>query len=623
MSTRTFLEVEAKFAVADDIATPDLTRITGVTEVGEVRTHRLSAIYYDTDDLRLTRSKITLRRREGGEDDGWHIKIPGENGRLEIHAPIGELVDGHHQVPEDIESQVRALIRRRPLTPIAQVDNERVESTLLGPEGTPVAEFCDDHVTAWSLLPGGEQTSWREWEIELAADLPGTPEGAELMQSATPLLVGAGARVSSSPSKLVMALGDSEKNAPQPLFRQRADIDEDSPAAAVIAALELNRDKLLDYDPRVRRDEWDSVHQMRVATRELRSHMETFDGILGGEEIAYIESELKLLAGMLGHARDAEVVEERFHQLLDLEDSGVLDEATKLHLREDMGTEYRRAHRRVVATLNSDRYLSLLDAIDQLLAHPPTPGAQSETEEDDPAVEPEEVTVVEVPDPAEHTTDDEADMVAEGAPTDEALAAESEDVPEAVTAEADVADEDATQPVAPILTQAQSPEEVEELLSRHLEQAYKKLMKRHRRAVENWDNRELTLHEREEYFHDMRKSAKKLRYAAEAVGAATSLKTKRLYNACKAMQSSLGDFQDSVTSRDRLVKLSAHAHRRGEDTFGYGVLYQRERAIGLKALDDYHGEVKAIKAAYERLMKDVKESAKKREKKNAKKGRRK
>jgi len=630
MSTRTFLEVEAKFAVADDVTTPDLTRITGVEEVGQTRTHRLSAIYYDTEDLRLTRSKITLRRREGGEDDGWHIKLPGENGRLEIHAPIGELVDGRHQVPRDIESQVRALIRRRELIPIAQVDNERVESTLLGPEGTPVAEFCDDHVTAWSLLPGGEQTSWREWEIELAGDLPGTPEGTALMQSATPLLVGAGARVSSSPSKLVMALGDSEQNAPLPLFRQRADIDEDSPAAAVIAALELNRDKLLDYDPRVRRDEWDSVHQMRVATRELRSHMETFDGILGSEEVTYIESELKLLAGMLGHARDAEVVEERFHQLLDLEDSSVLDEETKLHLREDMGTEYRRAHRRVVATLNSDRYLNLLDAIDELLAHPPTPGAEPQVEPDgeepgeDPAVESEEVTVVEVPDPAEDTTEDEADMVAEGAPTDEALAADSEIVPEADEDDADTADtEDAEDSAAPVLTQAQSPEEVEALLSEHLEQAYRKLMKRHRKAVENWDNRELTLHEREEYFHDMRKSAKKLRYAAEAVGAATSLKTRRLYNACKAMQSSLGDFQDSVTSRDRLVKLAEHAHRRGEDTFGYGVLYQRERSIGLKALDDYNDEVKAIKAAYERLMKDVKDSAKKRAKKGDRKRRKK
>ncbi len=142
---------------------------------------------------------------------------------------------------------------------------------------------------------------------------------------------------------------------------------------------------------------------------------------------------------------------------------------------------------------------------------------------------------------------------------------------------------------------------MEEILSRHLEEAYKKLMKRHRKAVRNRDNHELTLHEREEYFHDMRKSAKKLRYSAEAVGAATTLKTKRLYRACKDLQSVLGDFQDSVTSRDRLVQMADQARRRGEDTFGYGLLYQRERQIGLQSLEDYAREVKKITSAYERL----------------------
>lgn len=556
MSTRSFLEVEAKFSVSDNATAPDPARINGIESVLSSTTHRLSAIYYDTEDLRLTRSKITLRRREGGNDDGWHLKLPATAGRLEIHATIEEPVDGFYEVPEDILAQVRALVRNNPLTPIAQVDNERVETILGGADGQPAAEFCDDHVSAWSLLPGGEKSTWREWEIELAEGIPGTEDAATIMQSATALLISAGARVSSSSSKLVTALGDSARIASLPPFMVEPHVAPDSPAAAVIAALALNRNKLHEYDPKVRRDEWDSVHQMRVATRELRSHMETFDGILGGEELENIEAELKLLAGMLGYARDAEVVEERFLTLLDSEDSGVLDEQSQEHLREDMGAEYFRAHRRIIATLNSERYLTLLDAIDELLAHPPVIG------------------------PPATPTD-----VKEEADTDEDTTA-------------------AETTVAP----SQSLEEVEKLLSEHLDQAYRKLMKRHHKAVKNWDNFELTLHEREEYFHDMRKSAKKLRYAAEAVGAATSLKTKRLYNACKAMQSSLGDFQDSVTSRDRLLKFAENARRKGEDTFGYGVLYQRERAIGLEALNDYAEEVKAIKAAYARLLASVKDS---------------
>ncbi len=570
MTINKFHEVEIKFAVDGTTAIPDLTRLPEVEAIGSTREHRLSAIYYDTEDLRLTREKITLRRRTGGEDDGWHIKLPADNGRIELHAELGEPVHGVYHVPEELLSQVRAITRNHELIPVAQVDNHRTESTLCLADGSPIGEFCDDRVTAWSLIPGGTQTSWRECEVELAEPMIGSDLGADFLQSVTTLLIGAGARRSSSPSKLAAALGDSVNDAPVPAYLRDPDLDEDSAAAGVIAALRANRDKLVEYDPKVRRDEWDSVHQMRVATRELRSHMETFDGVLAGDSIKQLLSELKILASILGRARDAEVVEERFHALLDAEDSDVIDETARAHLREDMGAEYRRAHRHVVAALDSERYLSMLDAIDELLADPPLAGAHrvdADAAEGDSDVEPAPS--------GRHAAPEEDEQGSEAADAAE----EAAEVP---------ADEE------PDL----SPEDV--LLS-HLDEAYKKLAKRHRRAVGNWDNRELTLHEREDYFHDMRKSAKKLRYAAEAVGAATDVKTKRLYKACKELQSSLGDFQDSVTSRDKLVHLAQAAERRGESSFAYGLLYQRERALGLQALEEYKDGVKQIRSAYERL----------------------
>ncbi len=111
----------------------------------------------------------------------------------------------------------------------------------------------------------------------------------------------------------------------------------------------------------------------------------------------------------------------------------------------------------------------------------------------------------------------------------------------------------------------------------------------------------MALDDREENFHEVRKSAKKLRYAAEAVGAATTVKTKRLYKACKSLQSSLGEFQDAVTSRDKLLALARAAHRRGEDTFGYGLLYQREREVGRAALREYAEGIEEIRAAYGKI----------------------
>ena len=563
MAISKFHEVEIKFAVDGTTPVPDLTRLPEVESIGSTREHRLSAIYYDTRDLRLTREKITLRRRTGGEDDGWHIKLPADAGRIELHAELGDPVDGVYHVPEELLAQVRAIIRNHELAPVAQVDNHRTESTLCLADGSPVGEFCDDRVTAWSLLPGGAQTSWRECEVELAEPMIGTDVGADFLQSITALLIGAGARRSSSPSKLAAALGDSVDHAPVPAHLREPDLDEESAAAGVITALRANRDKLVEYDPKVRRDEWDSVHQMRVATRELRSHLETFDGVLAGESIKQLLAELKILASILGRARDAEVVEERFHALLDAEDSDVIDETAREHIRTDMGAEYRRAHRHVVAALDSDRYLDMLDAIDELLADPPLAGTHRLEE----------------------------DQAAEAAPAAGRHDATEDTVPGSDTDETPAEAPDDEEPEL-------SPEEV--LLS-HLEEAYRKLLKRHRRAVDNWDNQELTLHEREDYFHDMRKSAKKLRYAAEAVGAATKVKTKRLYKACKDLQSSLGDFQDSVTSRDKLVHLAQAADRRGESTFAYGLLYQRERFLGLKSLEEYKDGVKQIKSTFERL----------------------
>ena len=531
MSTRQFLEVEAKFSVDESATTPVLTEIEHVAEVhGE--THELSAVYYDTPDLRLTRSKITLRRRTGGKDSGWHIKLPASHGRVELHADLTEPEYGEYTVPSELLFPVRAIVRDIPLEPIAQVDNVRHEFALMDIEGKLVGEFCDDHVTSWSLLPNGKRQTWREWEFEIGEEYLADVENT--MASATQLLEAAGATASKSPSKLVAALGDSVNTAPQP--PKPAELEKSNPAYAVLKALKSNRDALVANDPKVRRDEYDSIHQMRVATRELRSHMQTFEGILVGDGYLELEKELKHLAGVLGVARDAEVVEERFHDLLKTVDSDIIDEVTRKHLEQDMAVEYRNAHSEVLELLESQRYFDLLNALDELLANPQV---------------------------------------------------------------AEVAEEEGEE------------ETPEEILVTHLDEAYTRLVKRHQKAVTRWEDKERTLREREGYFHDMRKSAKKLRYSADAARA-TGLKTKKLYEACKRMQTVLGDFQDSVTSRDVLLRKAEESRAAGENTFAYGVLFQVERERGLESLKDYAKSFEKIEKAYESMKKSArKKTAKK------------
>ncbi|WJY68476.1 CYTH and CHAD domain-containing protein [Corynebacterium auris] len=519
---RDVLEVEAKLAVDEATAVPDLTELPGVESVLDSVEHHLSAIYFDTPDLRLTRAKITLRRRTGGADDGWHLKLPAGSARRELRAPLQEPT----QIPEELLANVRAIVRTAELSPIAQVDNYRVESALGSPTGEKVAEFCDDHVTAWSLLPGGERTSWREWELELSEFTAGTEEGEALLSRATSFLIAAGARKSDSPSKLATALGSSAESAPLPPHLRAPELDPDSPAAAVVSALRTQRDSIVSWEPRVRADEWDSVHQLRVSTREMRSLLETFEGILEGEQLSHLEDELKETAAVLGVARDAEVVEERLLALVDSDESGLVDATAAAHIAEDMRAEYRRAHEDIVEMLDSPRFLRLLDEIDALLAHPPV---------------------------ATHA---------------------AEDAPEGG--------------------------ESREILYEHLERGFKKVKKRHKKVLEHYNDTSLDLHEREDYVHDVRKAAKKLRYASVAAEGA-GLKARRLTKACKALQSQLGDFQDAVTSRDRIERLAAAARERGEDTFAYGLLYQREMDRGARALEGYEKTVSEVAKAFSKI----------------------
>ena len=87
-------------------------------------------------------------------------------------------------------------------------------------------------------------------------------------------------------------------------------------ATALVAALGEDIDRLLAAEPDVRADVEDSVHQMRVATRRLRSVLRSYRRLFDAGQTADTVTELKWLADLLGVARDAEVRAARFKDLL-------------------------------------------------------------------------------------------------------------------------------------------------------------------------------------------------------------------------------------------------------------------------------------------------------------------
>ena len=123
------IEVEATFAVpTDELEAPDLSGVDHVASASETTSFTLRATYFDTKDLRLTRAAITLRRRTGGRDEGWHLKLPGRGrARREIGVAIdaapGVNGDGTVTLPAELHDLVRAVVRNEEIVPIAQVDN--------------------------------------------------------------------------------------------------------------------------------------------------------------------------------------------------------------------------------------------------------------------------------------------------------------------------------------------------------------------------------------------------------------------------------------------------------------------------------------------------------------------
>jgi hypothetical protein len=201
------LEIEQKFDVDPGFERPSFAGIAGVTAAEPVL-HHLSATYFDTADQRLAASKITLRRRSGGTDEGWHLKLPAEAGaRREVHAPLGT---AERAVPGELTARVAGVTGGQPLAPIATLDTERTVVTLHAADGRVVAEVADDLVTARRLPAdggtdgaggaGGAVLRWREVEVEVPVADPA------LQRAAADLLLAAGARPAGHGSKLARLL---------------------------------------------------------------------------------------------------------------------------------------------------------------------------------------------------------------------------------------------------------------------------------------------------------------------------------------------------------------------------------------------------------------------------------
>ncbi|MFD5131861.1 CYTH and CHAD domain-containing protein [Streptomyces olindensis] len=350
-------EIERKYE-SKDSGLPDLTGVAGVADVVDKGVAHLDATYHDTADERLAASSVTLRRRTGGSDAGWHLKFPVAPGvRDEIHAPLSDTL------PDELAGLIRSRVRDSELLPLVRLRSDRDIRHLVDADGRLLAEVSVDAVHAERLTAGGGEAQWTEIEVELADG--GDPA---FLDQVDKRLRKAGVRPSTSPSKLARALAETA-----PGKRQASASAGDAVTAGdhVLAYLRAQRDALVELDPAVRRDVEDSVHRMRVATRRLRSTLKSFGEVLDRTVTDPVADELKWLAGELGLDRDREVLTERLTTAVDEVPATLVRGPVRQRLSTWSGTEHGGARGRLLGVLDSRRHLALLDTLDALIAHPP------------------------------------------------------------------------------------------------------------------------------------------------------------------------------------------------------------------------------------------------------------
>ncbi|MCR6490234.1 CYTH and CHAD domain-containing protein [Amycolatopsis sp. OK19-0408] len=469
-------ERERKYEIVAGSGVPRLIGVAGVETQDDPVEHLLDASYYDTASFRLARGGITLRRRVGGHDAGWHLKLPvSADERQEIQLPLG---GDPNKVPGRLRRLVAAYTLGEKLVPIAHLRTDRFEHRLADGEGRTIATLTDDHVTGEVGGDGAHLDKWRELELELD---PGTAPGR--LDDFDRALADAGASASPWPSKLRRLIGDRVPRPPRAREKPTA-------GDVVLASLREHQARLRRADVGVRLDVEDSVHQMRVATRKLRSTLRTFGSIVDKKRTAALAAELQRLGQQLAPARDTEVGEERLRAQLDDVPPELVFGPLRQYLTRYFAREAEEGRTKAMAALTGKRYRHLLRALDDLVTAPP------------------------------------------------------------------------------LTAKARKP--AKSALREPVRKAARKL----RRAEAATTG--LTGEELETALHDVRKKAKRARYAADTVKPVYGKKLRQWRKNVKAVQSTLGEHQDTVVGRDVLHHLTIAGHGEGQNTFTFGMLYAED-----------------------------------------------
>lgn len=335
---REHLERELKLAPGEGFVMPELGGAA-------LRSRTFVSTYHDTTDLVLARHGVTFRHRIEEGAGVWQLKLPKGLARVELEQPGPPA-----RPPGELLALLLGLLRGQAVVPVARLRTRREGVHAQG------AEITQDSV---AVLDGQRVTRrFHELEVELL-------EGDErTLRRLEKELRRAGAHLADPDQrpKLFRALDLAAPDESVVVPRGAR------PSVAVGLALVEQRRRLLGHDPGTRLgSDVEELHQMRVATRRLRAFLRAGRVLFDREWVDELRVELAWLGSELGPARDLDVLSERIGA-----DVAALGADAPLAAGLVVGLEAERAVARaaVVEALSGERYLALLDRLDQVSAPP-------------------------------------------------------------------------------------------------------------------------------------------------------------------------------------------------------------------------------------------------------------
>jgi len=366
--TDTHLEIERTYDLPEGADLPDLIGIGGILRTDRQEPFELDATYWDTDRFDLVASRVTVRRRTGGHDAGWHIKrSASDTVRHEQHFPLTKRANA---VPVELLSALVTERRGRALRPVVRITTRRAVTRLLDEDGDQIAELADDQVTATRLdtegNPAAEPRHWREVEVET---IEGTDEqvAAALFDALDARFADQGAAPAAVASKLARGLAGADA-----LRLRTTDRPAKGTAARVVTKhLKRLRTSLHRREAQLRSGDIADLRGLATTALGLSAVFVAYRRAFADTDVhARAADAAEAFAEVAARAAAAEYLADHLHHASGPAQDELVDQPARDRISTATQARQGEAVAGVVRFLGSPAFVDLLDALDDAVERP-------------------------------------------------------------------------------------------------------------------------------------------------------------------------------------------------------------------------------------------------------------